>query len=86
MSLRHWLSQAFLYFRAMEDYIISVDKVEELQTINDIQSLDTIMDRARRVIIGGGVAILERRGIKFDQIDNEETFKQYREKVYRYLK
>lgn len=70
----------------MEDYVISVNKIEELQMINDRQSLETIMERARRTILGGRVTILMRGGVKFDTISDEAEFKRFREKVFKYVK
>lgn len=73
----------------MEDYTISVTQVEELQTIKDIQALETIMERARRTIIGGSNVLLcrEQRGEQyvFETITNESDFEKYREGVFRYL-
>jgi len=37
----------------MEDYIIVVNRIEELQSIQDRQELERIFDKARRTIIGG---------------------------------
>lgn len=45
----------------MEDYIINVGQIEELQTINDINSLDIIFQRAKRTIVGGGIVALVRQ-------------------------
>lgn len=39
----------------MEEYIISVGKIEEWQMTNDIAELDTVFERAKRVLVGGGV-------------------------------
>lgn len=74
----------------MEDYIISVNRIEELQMIKDIQSLESIMERARRTVIGGAAVILVRESAdgkqeKFDAITDETGFRQYRERVFRYL-
>lgn len=74
----------------MEDYIISVNKIEELQTIKDVQALETILERARRTIIGGAAVVLvrERSGgqpEKFETFTDEEEFRRYRERVLRYL-
>ncbi|HTR29879.1 MAG TPA: hypothetical protein VMH27_11460 [Puia sp.] len=44
----------------MEDFIISVGKVEEWQMTNDIAALDLVFDRAKRVLVGGGVVALVR--------------------------
>jgi hypothetical protein len=44
----------------MEDFIISVGKVEEWQMINDVDSLDRVFERAKRVLVGGGIVALVR--------------------------
>lgn len=74
----------------MEDYIISVNKVEELQTIKDVQALEVILERARRTIIGGAAVVLVRERItgepeRFETFTDEGEFKKYRERVLRYL-
>lgn len=74
----------------MEDYIISVNKVEELQTIKDVQALEVILERARRTIIGGAAVVLVRERItgepeRFETFTDDEEFKKYRERVLRYL-
>ena len=74
----------------MEDYTIAVNNIEELQTIKDVQGIETIMDRARRTIIGGNNVILVREKANgqqdvFDTITNETDFERYREQVMRYL-
>jgi hypothetical protein len=75
----------------MEDYIISVGKIEEWQMTNDLAALDTIFDRAKRVLVGGGVVALvreQRSGevFRFEEFSTLEEFEEYRERVYRYLK
>jgi len=75
----------------MEDYIINVNKVEEWQMINDIASLDEIFQRAKRVLVGGGVVALMREqrdgtSWKVDEFSNLEDFGKYRDNVYKYLK
>ncbi|WEK33620.1 MAG: hypothetical protein P0Y53_14100 [Candidatus Pseudobacter hemicellulosilyticus] len=74
----------------MEEYIIPVNKVEELQTIRDLQALETIFDRARRTIIGGSAVILVREKAdgshdRFDTLTTESDFEAYRQQVFRYL-
>jgi hypothetical protein len=41
----------------MEDYIISVGKLEEWQMTNDVAALDVVFDRAKRVMVGGGAGL-----------------------------
>lgn len=74
----------------MQDYIISVNKIEELQTIKDVQALESIIEKARRTIISGGAVVLVRevgngRQEKFDTITDEGEFKKYKERVFKYL-
>ncbi|NML22337.1 hypothetical protein HHL16_15745 [Pseudoflavitalea sp. G-6-1-2] len=74
----------------MEDYIIVVNRVEELQTIRDQQELELIFERARRTIIGGCEVVLvreDRSGNQqpFDRFSNEQDFEEYRNRVFRFL-
>ena len=74
----------------MEDFIISVGKVEEWQMTNDTAELDRLFERAKRVLVGGGIVALvreQRSGetYRFDEITNEEDFEKYRKNVYKYL-
>jgi hypothetical protein len=75
----------------MEDYIINVGKIEEWQMINDTSSLDEVFQRAKRVLVGGGIVALNREqrdgsSWKVDEFSNLEDFEKYRENVYKYLK
>jgi len=75
----------------MDDYIINVGKVEEWQTINDINSLNEVFQRAKRVLVGGGTVALVREqrdgtSWKVDEFSNLDDFEKYRENVYKYLK
>ena len=75
----------------MEDYIINVGKVEEWQMINDVTSPDEVFQRAKRVLVGGGVVALVREqrdgsSWKVDEFSNLEDFEKYRENVYKYLR
>ena len=74
----------------MDDYIINVGKVEEWQMINDITSLDEVFQRAKRVLVGGGIVALVREqrdgsSWKVDEFSSLEDFEKYRENVYKYL-
>lgn len=74
----------------MQDYTIIVNKIEELQSIKDVQELEMILDRARRTIIGGDNVLLvrqDRQGNEslFETITNERDFERYREQVMKYL-
>jgi hypothetical protein len=74
----------------MEDYIISVGKVEEWQMTNDVAALDKVFERARRALVGGGVVALvreERSGevYRFEEFSALEDLEAYRKGVYRWL-
>ncbi|WP_298734299.1 hypothetical protein [uncultured Chitinophaga sp.] len=74
----------------MEDYIIVVNRIEELQSIQDRQELERIFDKARRTIIGGMDVILVRENRngqqeKFDTLSNEQDFEEYRKRVFRLI-
>lgn len=74
----------------MEDYIINVGKIEELQMINDIDGLDSIFQRAKRILVGGGIVALVRQQRsgqvdRFEEFSNLEDFEAYKKNVYKYL-
>ena len=74
----------------MEDYIINVGKVEEWQMIRDISSLDETFQRAKRVLVGGGMVALIRQqrdgsSYRFEEFTNLEDFEAYKKNVYKYL-
>jgi hypothetical protein len=74
----------------MEDFIISVGKVEEWQMTNDIDALDRVFDRAKRALVGGGVVALVREqrsgeSYRFEEFSTLEEFEAYRRNVYKYL-
>lgn len=74
----------------MEDFEIVVNRIEELQSIQDRQELERIMAKARRTIIGGLNVILVRENKdgkreKFETFSNEHDFEEYRKKVFRFL-
>lgn len=74
----------------MEDYLIVVNRIEELQMIQDRQELELIFEKARRIIVGGRNVILVRenssgRQDKFQTISNEQDFEEYRKQVFRFL-
>jgi len=75
----------------MDDYIINVGKVEEWQTINDINSLNEVFQRAKRVLVGGGTVALVREqrdgaSWKVDEFSSLEDFEKYKDNVYKYLR
>lgn len=74
----------------MEDYVIIVNRIEELQLTQDRAELEIILDRAKRTIIGGMDVILVRQNRngqqeKFQTITNEQDFEDYRKQVLRFL-
>lgn len=79
-----------IYYTAMEDYIISVNKVEELQTINDVTTLEELFQRAKRTLVGGGIVALVREQYnaepyRFEEYTNLEDFEEYKKNVFKYL-
>lgn len=74
----------------MEDFIIVVNRIEELQSTQDRPELERIFEKARRTIIGGQEVILVRESNngkqeKFDAFSNESDFEEYRTRVFRFL-
>lgn len=74
----------------MEDFVIVVNRIEELQMISDRQELELIFDRAKRTIIGGQEVILVRENRdgkkdRFQSFSNEKDFEEYRKQVFRFL-
>ena len=74
----------------MEDYTIVVNQIEDLQTTKDIQTLESIFEKAKRTIVGGNDIILvreDRNGARhqYNVISNEKDFINYREQVFKYL-
>jgi len=74
----------------MEDFIINVGKVEEWQTVKDMQALDEVFQRAKRTLVGGGTVALVRKqrngdAYRFEEFTNLEDFEAYRKNIYKYL-
>ena len=74
----------------MEDFIISVNKVEEWQMTNDVTELNNLFQRAKKVLVGGGTVALVRQqrsgeSYRFEQFTNLEDFEQYKKSVFKYL-
>ena len=74
----------------MEEYVIYVNQVEELQMVNDTNTLDHIFQRAKRMLVGGGSVALVRKNRdgkedKFDDINTLDDMETYRKKVYKNL-
>ncbi|UPK67445.1 hypothetical protein [Chitinophaga filiformis] len=74
----------------MEDFVIVVNRIEELQSVEDRQELELIFEKAKRTIVGGMDVILMRENSsgkreKFQTISNERDFEDYRKQVFRFL-
>jgi hypothetical protein len=74
----------------MQDYTINVTQIEELQTINNTNELETIFARAKSAIVNGAKVILVRREVsgkenKFDEMDTLDTLEAYKKDVFKYL-
>ena len=74
----------------MDDFIINVGKVEEVQMTKDVPALDELFQRAKRVLVGGGVVVLVRElrngdSYRFEEFTNLDDFETYRKNVYKYL-
>ena len=75
----------------MKEYVIDVGKVEELQTINNRNDLETIFDRANSTIVNGEKVVLVRKqkkgkAEKFDELTTQTDLEEYRKSVFKYLK
>ena len=74
----------------MREFVIEVSKIEELQTLNDKDALETIFFRAKSTIVNGEKVLLVRKNKngkseKFDELSTEDELEQYRQRVFRYL-
>ena len=74
----------------MNDYTINVTQIEELQTINNTDELETIFARAKSAIVNGASVLLVRKDAsgktaKFDEMDTLETLEDYKKGVFKYL-
>ncbi|WP_132052214.1 hypothetical protein [Pseudocnuella soli] len=72
------------------EYTINVQQVEELQTIGNRDELESIFEKARRIVVGGGIVVLERRSpggevSKFDELSTEEDLATYQQQVLKYM-
>ena len=75
----------------MREYIIDVGRIEELQTINDRDELETIFYRANSTIVNGEKVVLVRKeksgkAQKFDELSTQDELEQYRQRVFKYLR
>lgn len=74
----------------MQEYVIDVAQIENLQTITDIDALETIFTRAKSTIVNGEKVILVRKAVdgsvqKFDEFSTLPDLEQYRKTVFKYL-
>jgi hypothetical protein len=74
----------------MDDFIINVGKVEEFQMTKDVPALDELFQRAKRVLVGGGLVVLVRElrngdSYRFEEFSNLDDFETYKKNVYKYL-
>lgn len=74
----------------MNDFVINVTQIEELQTIQNIDELETIFGRAKSAVVNGAKVILVRKDAsgksnKFDEIDTLEDLDKYQKGVFKYL-
>ncbi|TCZ74097.1 hypothetical protein [Flaviaesturariibacter aridisoli] len=74
----------------MEEYIIDVTKIEEWQTIRDLDALDRVFQRARSTIVNGERVVLTRsdrsgRRQAFDELTTLDDLELYKTAVFRYL-
>jgi hypothetical protein len=75
----------------MSEYIITVNQIEEYQTLNDRKSLDAIFRKAQSAVVGGEVVALVRQNpngqkYRFEEISTLEDLNEYKKKVYKYVK
>ena len=75
----------------MEDLVITVNNIEEWQTLNDTNNLGRVFRRAQSVLVGGGKVVLERvqpsgEHYKFDELTSLEDLETYKKNVYKYVK
>jgi hypothetical protein len=74
----------------MEEYIIPVNKIEELQMLNDKDALDAIFIKAKTTIVNGENVALVRESsgqtYRFDEISNLDDLENYKKNVYKYVK
>lgn len=73
----------------MQEYVINVNEIEELQTIQNTRELDAIFYRAQQTLVGGERVILVRKTAgkaeAFDVFTTLDELAQYKKQVYKYL-
>ena len=74
----------------MTDYTINVTQVEDLQTISNVEALETMFAKAKSAVVNGAKVILVRKdalgkAAKFDEMDTLEDLEKYKGQVFKYL-
>jgi hypothetical protein len=74
----------------MQEFIIDVTRIEEWQTISDLQSLEAVFQKAKSTIVNGESVILVRsdklgKQAAFDTITTLDDLERYRLSVFKYL-
>lgn len=74
----------------MQEYVINVSEIEELQTLEDLRSLESIFEKAKSTIVNGEKVLLARRLAngtlqQFDQLTTENELSIYKDSVFKYL-
>lgn len=75
----------------MNEFIISVNKIEELQMLNDRPALDALFFKAKTTIVNGEKVALIREGrsgekYRFEEISTLSDLEDYKKNVYKYVK
>ena len=75
----------------MEEYVIPVNKIEELQMLNDRDALDAIFRKAQAAIVNGVIVALVRetpagQSYRFEEISTLNDLEAYKKNVYKYVK
>jgi len=74
----------------MQEYKINVTRIEELQMVKDISSLDRIFKDAKETLVNGEAVWLMRKqpdgkAEKFDELTTLDDLTNYKKSVYKYL-
>ena len=74
----------------MTEYLIDVGRVEELQTLRDLEALERLFARAKSTIVNGERVLLARKKAgqpaePFEEFTTLEDLETYRKRVFMYL-
>jgi hypothetical protein len=74
----------------MQEYKIDVSRIEGLQMVKDMLSLDRIFKEAKETLVNGETVWLMRKqpdgnAEKFDELTTLEDLNRYKKSVYKYL-